>query len=220
MDYLLVFSLPFTTRMTVIRLPDGGLWLHSPTPLDDGLRAEIDALGPVAHIVAPNRIHYWWAGDWKKAYPQARSYAAPKVAQEAAKAGRFADFDEELTGTAPAAWAGTISQLVAHGSYLSEAVFFHRASRTLVLTDLIENFEMDKVGCRWLKPMLRIGGVSDPDGTMPRDLRLTFRARREELRTSVQKMIEWNPERLLLSHGRWYAEGAVGELRRAFRWVF
>ena len=52
MDYLLVFSLPFTTRMTVIRLPDGGLWLHSPTPLDDGLRAAIDALGPVAHIVA------------------------------------------------------------------------------------------------------------------------------------------------------------------------
>ena len=101
MDYLLVFSLPFTTRMTVIRLPDGGLWLHSPTPLDDGLRAEIDALGPVAHIVAPNRIHYWWAGDWKQAYPQARTYAAPKVVAEAARAGRFSAFDEELTGDPP-----------------------------------------------------------------------------------------------------------------------
>ena len=84
MGYLWLFALPFTTRMTVIRLPEGGLWVHSPTPLDDALKAEIDALGPVAHIVAPNRIHYWWAGDWKQAYPQARTYAAPKVVAEAA----------------------------------------------------------------------------------------------------------------------------------------
>ena len=105
MGYLWLFSLPFTTRMTVIRLPDGGLWLHSPTPLDEGLRKEINALGPVSHIVAPNRIHYWWVGDWKQAYPEAHTYAAPKVVQEAAKAGRFSGFDKELTDTPPAAWA-------------------------------------------------------------------------------------------------------------------
>ena len=219
MGYLWLFSLPFTTRMTVIRLPDGGLWLHSPTPLDEGLRKEINALGPVSHIVAPNRIHYWWVGDWKQAYPEAHTYAAPKVVQEAAKAGRFSGFDKELTDTPPAAWAGIIDQQVVPGSYLSEAVFFHRPSRTLVLTDLIENFEPDKVTCGWLKPMLKIGGVADPNGTMPRDLRLTFLAQRKELRTAVQKMIDWNPERLLLAHGRWYAEGAVGELNRAFRWI-
>ena len=37
----------FSTRMTVIRLPDGGLFLHSPIRLSDGLRAELDALGTV-----------------------------------------------------------------------------------------------------------------------------------------------------------------------------
>ncbi|MCC0016906.1 MAG: DUF4336 domain-containing protein [Rhodobiaceae bacterium] len=219
MGYLWLFALPFTTRMTVIRLPGGDLWIHSPTPLDDALKAEIDALGTVAHIIAPNRIHYWWIGDWKQAYPRARTYAAPKVAGEAAKAGRFRSFDEELTEAPPAAWDGVIDQVVVPGSYLSEAVFFHRSSRTLVLTDLIENFEPGKVTCGYLKPLLRAGGVCDPDGGLARDLRMTFWPHRKQLRAAVRKMIDWNPRRLLLAHGRWYAEGAVGELNRAFRWI-
>jgi len=48
--------------MTVLRLPSGALWLHSATPIDPQLRAEIDALGRVEHIVAPSAYHDGW-GD-------------------------------------------------------------------------------------------------------------------------------------------------------------
>ena len=219
MGYLWLFSLPFTTRMTVIRLPDGGLWLHSPTPLDEGLRKEINALGPVSHIVAPNRIHYWWVGDWKQAYPEAHTYAAPKVVQEAAKAGRFSGFDKELTDTPPAAWAGIIDQQVVPGSYLSEAVFFHRPSRTLVLTDLIENFEPSRVQSRFWRAAMRLFGAADPDGKAPFDMQMTFWRHRVELRRAVEKMIAWAPERIVIAHGRWYGKDGVAELRRAFRWA-
>jgi hypothetical protein len=102
---------------------------------------------------------------------------------------------------------------------MTEFEFFHRPSRTLVLTGLIENFEPAKLGfaARWLA---RLGGVLDPDGGMPRDMRLTFSRHRHELRQSVEAMIAWEPERIILAHGRWYDHNAVAELRRAFRWCW
>ncbi|MGO4840567.1 DUF4336 domain-containing protein, partial [Rhizobiaceae sp. 2RAB30] len=111
-----------------------------------------------------------------------------------------------------------IATLPAAGSYMTEFVFFHRASRTLVLTDLIENFEPDKLGFgeRWLA---WAGGALDPDGQTPRDMRLTFAMQREELRHAVETMIDWQPDRVILAHGRWYQTDAVAELRRAFRWL-
>jgi hypothetical protein len=105
------------------------------------------------------------------------------------------------------------------GSYMTEVVFFHRKSRTLVLTDAIENFEPRKVGSLWMRWLTRLGGVQDPDGQMPRDMRLTYRRNRLQLRNAVETMINWNPERVILAHGRWYERNGAGELRRAFRWL-
>ncbi len=127
--WLPFFKVPFPTRMTVVRLGDGGLWLHSPTPLTDALAAAVDSLGRVAHLVAPNLLHFWWIGDWKARYRQARAYAAPGVRAHAAQ--HFSGFDEDLTDSPPQAWHGEFEQVLVPGSYMTEAVFFHRASRTL-----------------------------------------------------------------------------------------
>lgn len=101
---------------------------------------------------------------------------------------------------------------------MTEIVFLHRPSRTLILTDLIENFEPAKLGffARWLT---WLGGVQDPDGRMPRDMRLTFRKRKSELKKAVETMIGWNPDRVILAHGRWYETNGTAELRRSFRWL-
>lgn len=88
-----------------------------------------------------------------------------------------------------------------------------------MLTDLIENFEQHKLGSWLQRWLIRLGGVMDPDGSMPRDMRFTFRKRKAELRAAVETMMAWNPERIILSHGRFYERDAVGELRRAFRWL-
>src|SRR3954470_1958886 len=42
-----VFGIPLPIRMTVLRLADGGLWLHSPTRLTPALAAALQALGPI-----------------------------------------------------------------------------------------------------------------------------------------------------------------------------
>ena len=97
-------------------------------------------------------------------------------------------------------------------------VFFHRASRTLVLTDLIENFEAANVPW-WMRPLIRLGRIRDPDGQMPSDMAVSFRRRRPQLCDLVNTMIGWDPERVIVAHGRWYDRNGTEELRRAFRTV-
>lgn len=211
------YRLPFSTRATVIRLGDGGLWVHSPIRLTAPLRAALDALGPVRHLVAPNWIHYAYVRDWQTAYPAALSWAAPGVTGRAASRGVEIRFDHELSDTAPAAWAGQIDQMIVPGSKVHrEAVFFHRASRSLILTDLIENFEPAKLPW-WMRPLVKLAGIAHPHGHMPPDMRATFD--KAQLGVAVRAMLDWGPQRVILAHGAWYDSNGAEELRRAFRAV-
>ncbi len=209
---------PFPTRTTIVRLTDGALWVHSPTELSSTLESAVDAVGPVKHLVAPNRIHYWWLGDWAGAFPGAATYAAPGVREQARGKERFADYDHDLASGATYPWSGEIKTLLVPGSYLTEAVFFHVPSRTLILTDLIQNYETSKIANPFFRFMVRLF-CADPDGKMPIDLRLTFVRQREQMAAAVRTMISSAPERIIIAHGRCYETNAVAELERAFRWL-
>jgi hypothetical protein len=209
---------PFPTRMTAIRLVSGDLFIHSPTPLTPSLRAEVEGEGRVRYLIGPNRIHYWWIPEWKAAFPQADVYLAPRVKEQAKGRITFASLPLEHAGGYP--WDDEIATLPVPGSYMTEIEFFHRASRTLILTDLIENFEPQKLGSFFLFLLMLIGGVTPPHGGLPRDLRLTFTWRhKRELRAAVETMLGWNPERIILAHGRWHQTNGAAELRQAFAWL-
>ncbi|HET6321942.1 MAG TPA: DUF4336 domain-containing protein [Hyphomicrobium sp.] len=209
---------PFPTRMTVVRLTSGDLFIHSPTPLTPPLKAQIETVGAVRFIIGPNRIHYWWIPEWKAAFPGAEVYLAPHI-RERAK-GRITFDGLPLVADAGYPWDAEIATLPIVGSFMTEVEFFHRPSRTLILTDLIENFEPEKVGSLFMRLLNRIGGVSSPHGGLPRDLRLTFTWRhKRELLAAVKTMLAWNPERIIFAHGRWYRTNGAAELRAAFRWL-
>jgi hypothetical protein len=176
----------------------------------------VAALGQVRHLIAPNWIHYAWIPDWQAKFTSAVTWGSPGVVARADKYGVQLRIDHELGNDAPPDWETQIDQRLADSGYHREVVFLHRASRTLVLTDLIENFEKQKMPC-WVHPLLKLGRVCDPDGRMPRDMALSFSGRQEHLRTLVETMIAWSPERIVLAHGRWYEEKGEQELRRAFR---
>ena len=128
-------------------------------------------------------------------------------------------FDRDLGKEAPTEWGGAISQVMVPGDIVTEAEFFHHASRTLILTDLIENFEPGRVTCWHMKLLLKVGGIGDPDGKTPIDMRMTQWRHKPAVKAAIEQMLAWHPERIVLAHGRWYAKDAEAELRRAFRWV-
>jgi hypothetical protein len=219
MRFPLGISVPFPTRMVVIRLADGGLWVHSPIRLTEPLRVALDALGPVRHLVSPNFIHYAGILSWAAKYPEATTWASPGVRERAKSQGVALRFDADLGNGAESAWAADLDQLLFAGSsILHEVVFFHRKTRTLVLADLIENFEASAVAWPW-RSVLRLAGCMHPDGRAPLDMRWTFRRGKVEARESLDRMLQWQPERVILSHGKWYTSNGVAELRRAFRWL-
>ena len=209
-------KVPFPTRMTVIRLGDD-LFIHSPTPLPSSLRTEVVAAGNVRWIVGPNRIHYWWIPEWKAAFPRADVWLAPRIEEQAK--GHIAPGFRPLERETGYPWDKAIATLPVAGSYMTEVVFFHHPSRTLVLADLIENFEPHKLGSFVLRSLVKLGGVAAPDGQTPRDLRATFTRQRPAMKAAVERMIDWNPERVIIAHGRWDETEGAAELRRSFRWL-
>jgi hypothetical protein len=212
-------KIPFSTRMTIVRLSNGDLWCHSPTELTMELKTQIDSLGSPRHLISPNKIHYAHIGDWARAYPQAIAWASPGVRIRAAQQKITVNFDAELEDESPPQWAKDLDQLIFRGSrFMEEVVFFHRKSRTLIIADLIENFEHNKVSKRF-HCLLKLAGSIDPDGKAPLDLRMTFWGQKKQARSCLQRILQWNPEKVILAHGRWYENNGTAELRRAFRWL-
>lgn len=211
------YGMPYPTRMVVLRLADGGLWLHSPIAMTPPLIAALRALGPVAHLVSPNFIHYAGLPAAQAAFPEARCWAAPGVRDRAAHHGAAIRWDADLAPAPPPDWAGQIDQLILTGSRAySEVVFFHRASRSLILTDAIEN--MPAAGMPfWMRPLARLGGVMAPHGGMPRDIRASFD--RQILHGHVTRMLGWAPERVIFAHGDWFRTDGAARLRQCFAWL-
>jgi len=209
-------SLPCPTRMTVVRMNGSALWIHSPVRYSPDLAAELAALGEVAFIVAPNTHHDVHAADWATAFPQARLYASRDLV-----AGSRPPFDRASTlrKGMPSEWADDIAVTVVDLGSFVEAVFFHRPSRSLIVADLMQNFEASRVR-RWLpRVLLRMGGATGPDGGPSVEIRLAGVGRRARVRDAREVMVQWSPERIILAHGRCYTENAVAEVRRAFRWA-
>lgn len=125
-------------RMTVLRLPDGSVLLHSPIPIDDALAAEIEAVGPVRHLVAPSCFHHLYLGDAHARWPDATTYGAPKLSKKRPDL----TLHHTLSDTPPDAWGGALDLRVLPGiPAVNEALFYHRPTRTLIVTDLIFNLQ-------------------------------------------------------------------------------
>ena len=72
-------GIPLWHRMTVIRLTNGGLVVHSPTRLDLASEEEFQKLGPIVAIIAPSWWHDLYLREYLSAYPDARLYGAPTL---------------------------------------------------------------------------------------------------------------------------------------------
>jgi hypothetical protein len=208
------FGYPYPTRMVAVRLSDGGIWVWSPIALTRDLEREIDALGPVRHIVSPNLLHHLFLAEWAARWPEARVYAPPGLAKRRPQIA----FHAQLDDAPPDAWAADIDQAIFHGSFvIEEVVFLHRASRTAIVGDLVQRFDPASVtGVKGF--VMRLDGLVGEHGSTPREWRLSF-LRRRPARAARARVLAWAPERLIIAHGACARQGATEILRRALAWI-
>ena len=209
-----MLTIPFETRMTLVRLANDGLWVHSPIPLTDDLRAAVDALGPVEHLVAPNKIHSLGIEPWHERYPSATVWVSPKFQERHPKI----QIDHALSSTPPDPWRDEIDQHVFGGStFFDEVVFLHRRSKTLIVTDLIQRHDPDKESWPW-RLVKRAAGVLGESGGTARDLRAVHRDR-DAAKASATEILAWDFDRVIISHGHCITEDAHARVERALAWA-
>jgi hypothetical protein len=207
------FGFPYPTRMAVINLP-GGLFVWSPIALTPSLRQEVDALGEVRWLVSPNKLHNLFLGEWKTAYPNARLYAPPGLRRKR----KDLAFDADLVEVPDPAWAAGIDQVLVRGSLtLTEAVFFHPASGTAIVGDLIQSLPRDWFR-GWRGVLARLGGIVEPDIGTPLDWRQSF-LDRNAARAALARILAWPIERVLIAHGAPASADGAAFMRRGLAWL-
>jgi hypothetical protein len=206
------YGLEVGTRMTVIRLADGSLLLHSPVVLDAELRRELDAIGRVRFAVAPNRVHHLYAGKVAEAYPGARLWIGPGLERKRPDL----VFEAVLGDEAPAEWKGQVDQVFFRGRpFENEVVFLHRASRTLILCDLAFNFgPRAPAPTRWLMRLIRSYGRFGPTKLDPLLIR-----DRAAARESLERILAWDFDRVVIAHGDVLESGGRAALRAGYTWL-
>ena len=212
------FGFDYPTRMAVVRLEDGSLWVWSPIALTTELEQEVRALGPVRHLVSPNKLHHLFLGAWKANFPEAKRWGPPSTVA------RFADlgFSGTLADDAPPDWAGQVDQYYFDNSrFLDELIFFHRKSRTAIIADLSQPFSAEFLRSHWpswLRWLAKCAGMIEGRGHPPFEVRFSFR-HRAAARAKVRALIAEGPERVVVAHGEIARSGGTDFLRRAFSWL-
>jgi hypothetical protein len=210
--------IPLPVRMTVIRLHDGSLLLHSPTRFDHGLKQELEVIAPVRHVVAPNSAHWIFVKQWQQHMPDAITWAAPGLRQRSQVKKSGVRLDHDL-GRATALWPEELQQVHVPGiGGFREVCLFHTPSRTLIMTDLVQNLEPEKFPLP-IRPFAALAGVTAPDGKAPIYLREIVKAKGDIAKIAGRQLVALQPERVIFTHGRWFETDAAAQLKRSLHWL-
>lgn len=212
------YGFPYPTRMVIVRLSSGLLWVWSPIGLSANLRKQVDELGRVAHLVSPNKIHHLFLDEWKVSYPSARLWGPASTIDKRVDLA----FQAPLTDVSPPDWSGEIDQFHFTGSrVLDEIVFFHRPSRTAILADLSENFSaafLEAHWAAWQRVVARIWKIMEPWGLAPLELRLSW-WQRKGARAARDRLLALDPENVVMAHGEWQRQDGRVYLQKVLAWL-
>ena len=198
-DYPIHFAgCDFDARMAVIRVSATELMIHSPCEIDSATRTAISDLGDVAYIVAPGSYHHIHIASAQAAFPEADTYICPGIERKRPDL----DFDWFLGDRSPAAWAGVLDQVLVRGNkFIWEVVFFHKPSKTLLVVDLIENFTDQTPNVNWLLKLWWKVVFHMWDNPKPAPEYQMGWKDKTAARESLQRILEWDFDKIVLSHG-------------------
>lgn len=202
--------LAISTRMTVVRLADGSLFVHSPISPTPDLIDALAVLGEVRYVVAPNRSHHLFFLPFLETQPSAEGFIAPGLASKRPDLAAFPDIP------ARGPWGSDLQVFFIEGlPVINETAWFHPSSGTLLLTDLLFCFSASNQGLSALASKLL--GVRGKLG-MSRTMKLMIKDK-QALARSVQPLLALPVQRVVVAHDQVIDEQAAQKLGQAFAWL-
>ncbi len=204
----------FNSRMTLVRLSNGNLLIHSPCEIDQQTKVTIETLGKVEFIVAPGSYHHLYISSAQRAFPEAETFICPGIETKNPQL----EFDWLLGDRADKRWADDFEQVLVRGNkYIWEVAFFYKPSRTLILVDMIENFtdETDNVNWLlklWFKLVYRMWANPKPAP----EYQMGWKDKQAAAK-SLNKILSWDFESIIVSHGELIEAKAKDVARQAWR---
>lgn len=196
------------TKTTIVRAADE-LLLISPGPLENHLD-DLKELGTVTTLVAPNMMHHLFLQDALEHFPQAELHLAPGLGEKRP--------DLKARSTLPidlSKW-GLEQQLMGGMPKLQEIAFFHKESKTLILTDLAFHFPNHSHFAT--RTLLKLNGVYGKFGPS-RLLKHVFLSDRDALRKDMLEILEWPFEKIVVAHGENIDLDGKTVLRESYKWL-
>ena len=202
----------FNCRMSVVRLQDGSVLVHSPVPIDEECAAQIRAIGPVSHLIAPSLFHHLFMPQARALFPDATLWGAPGLGEKRPDI----TFDATLTRD-PFPLSEELSLIFIEGvPSMNEVVFFHHPSRSLLVTDYIFNI-LHPTGA--LTPAMLTIMNANKKLAQSRLWRMICKDR-QAFGQSAQAIMALPFERLIMAHGE-VLEGpdTHARVRQALSWA-
>jgi hypothetical protein len=184
-------GIDFKRNVTLLRLGDGRLIIHSSGPFTEQDVANIRHFGQPAWLVEATLMHDTFAKDGHKAFPDL-PYLAPEGCAEAS------GIPTQRFCPPPSDWAGKIDVFKLDGVRSNEHALFHRPSRTLIVADLFFSFPKDTHGwprffVRHFMRLPRLFGISA-------FFRLFMLRDKAALKNSLSAVLSLDFERLVVGH--------------------
>jgi hypothetical protein len=207
------YETTFRRRMTVMALSQGELIIHNPFILKDEDLKSLTSLGKIVAIVAPNIFHGDEAGWMAEKLPEAKVFVPAAAFEKLKKKIRV---DGTLEKNWPNQWSSDLTCLPMEGMrILHESVFFHRPSRTLVLTDLVFNLRPEDFKNNIERKLMnwnRVGTKFGPSWLCDH----LFTKDKHARQRSVQKILSWDFDRIVMNHGHIVQTGGKIIFKNAF----
>jgi hypothetical protein len=207
-----ILGMPLTATMAIVALPRERLLLYSPIQMTPERRADVDALGTVAHLYAPNTYHHAWMGEWASAYPRAVVHA-PRALRAKRPDLRI---DREHDVGADGDLAEDFDEVHVDGFALEETVLVHRVSGTLLVADLVHNIGRPRE--LWTTTYAGAMGFYNRVA-ISRAIRWMGFRDRAAARASVDRIAACHFERLIVGHGNPILSDARASLLEAYAWL-
>jgi hypothetical protein len=205
-----VLGIDFKRNVTLLRLDDGRVAIHSTAPFSHADVQTIRHFGDPAWLVEATLLHDTFAKKGRAAFSE-MPYLAP------AGFTRVSGVAAQPIGPGPSDWVGEIDVLRIEGTKKGEHAFFHRRSRTLVVADLFFSFVPQTKG--WPRFFARwVMGLPPSLFGVSRFFRFLI-SDQDAFRRSMMDMLEWDFERVVVGHAEPLTTNAHEMVSEALRKV-